>query len=130
MSLVFFWSIVVKYCVLLQMSGSKTEMHLEKKIITVNAHRNWMWILLLSLWNVTISRDLYLILMIWRQHGQVVSASDVQSSSSGFESRSGDLLDLFSVVPSSADTLVNSQLVASCQLGFLILLCCIWIICF
>ena len=27
-------------------------------------------------------------------------------------------------------TLVNSQLVASCQLGFLILLCCIWIICF
>ena len=27
-------------------------------------------------------------------------------------------------------TLVNSQLVASCQLGFLILLCCIWIISF
>ena len=27
-------------------------------------------------------------------------------------------------------TLVNSQLVAFCQLGFLILLCCIWIICF
>ena len=26
--------------------------------------------------------------------------------------------------------LVNSQLVAFCQLGFLILLCCIWIICF
>ena len=30
----------------------------------------------------------------------------------------------------SLATLVNSQLVASCQLGFLILLCCIWIICF
>ena len=27
-------------------------------------------------------------------------------------------------------TLVNNQLVAFCQLGFLILLCCIWIICF
>ena len=27
-------------------------------------------------------------------------------------------------------TLVNSQLVAFCPLGFLILLCCIWIICF
>ena len=27
-------------------------------------------------------------------------------------------------------TLLNSQLVAFCQLGFLILLCCIWIICF
>ena len=30
----------------------------------------------------------------------------------------------------SSATLVNSQPVASCQLGFLILLCCIWIICF
>ena len=30
----------------------------------------------------------------------------------------------------SSATLVNSQLVASCQLGFLILLCSIWIICF
>ena len=32
----------------------------------------------------------------------VVSASDAQSSSSGFKSHSGDLLDLFSVVLSSA----------------------------
>ena len=31
---------------------------------------------------------------------------------------------------SRSATLVNSQLVAFCQLGFLILLCCIWIICF
>jgi len=30
----------------------------------------------------------------------------------------------------SSATLINSQLVASCQLGFLILLCCIRIICF
>ena len=30
----------------------------------------------------------------------------------------------------SSATLVNSQLVASCQWGFLILLCSIWIICF
>ena len=30
----------------------------------------------------------------------------------------------------SSAALVNSPLVASCQLGFLILLCCIWIICF
>ena len=33
-------------------------------------------------------------------------------------------------VQSSARRTVNSQLVAFCQLGFLILLCCIWIICF
>ena len=48
----------------------------------------------------------------------------------GFESLSGHLLDLFSVVPSFLATLLNSQLVASCHLGFLILLCSIWIICF
>ena len=30
----------------------------------------------------------------------------------------------------SSATLVNNQLVASCQLGFLTLLCCVWIICF
>ena len=51
-----------------------------------------------------------------------------------FESRSGHWLDfqLFSVVLefTSSATLGNSQLVASCQLGFLILLCCIWILCF
>ena len=57
--------------------------------------------------------------------GRVVSASDSQSCGPGFESRSGHLLDLCSVVPSSkfSATLVNSQLVAFCQLGFLILLC-------
>ena len=36
-----------------------------------------------------------------RQRGRVVSASDSQSDGPGFESRSGHLLDLFSVVPSS-----------------------------
>ena len=46
----------------------------------------------------------------------------------GFESLSGHLLDLFMVVPSFLATLLNSQLVASCQLGFLILLCSTWII--
>ena len=48
----------------------------------------------------------------------------------GFKSHSGHLLDLLSVVPSFLATLLNSQLVASCQLGFLILLCSTWIICF
>ena len=36
-----------------------------------------------------------------RQHGQVVSASDLQSSVPRFKSCSGHLLDLFSVVASS-----------------------------
>ena len=35
-----------------------------------------------------------------RQHGRVVSTSDSQSGGPGFESRSGLLLDLCSVVPS------------------------------
>ena len=35
-----------------------------------------------------------------RQRGRVVSTSDSQSGSPGFESRSGHLLDLCSVVPS------------------------------
>ena len=35
------------------------------------------------------------------QRGRVVSASDLQSGGPGFESRSGHLLDLFSIVPSS-----------------------------
>ena len=44
-----------------------------------------------------------------------------------FESRSGHFLDLVLGRPEfkSSAALVNSQLVASCQLGFLILLCCI-----
>ena len=46
-----------------------------------------------------------------RQRGRVVSALDSQSGGPGFESRSGHLLALFSA------TLVNSQLVASCQFG-------------
>ena len=63
--------------------------------------------------------------------GRVVSASDSQSGRSGFESRSGDFGFVFGrpELKSSA-TLVNSQLVAFCQLALLILLCCIWIICF
>ena len=36
-----------------------------------------------------------------RHRDRVVNASDSQSGDPGFESRSGDLLDLFSVVPSS-----------------------------
>ena len=63
--------------------------------------------------------------LLWRQRGRVVSTSDSQSGGSGFESRSGDLLDLF-LRPEykSSAMLVNSQLVALCQLWFLILLCC------
>ena len=46
-----------------------------------------------------------------------------------FESLSGHLLDLFSVVPSfkSSATLANNKLVASCQLEFF-LLCFIWFV--
>ena len=63
--------------------------------------------------------------------GRVVSASNSQSGRSGFESRSGKFGFVFGrpELKSSA-TLVNSQLVAFCQLALLILLCCIWIICF
>ena len=39
--------------------------------------------------------------LVLRQRGRVVSASDLQSGGPGFESRSGHLLDLLSVVPSS-----------------------------
>ena len=48
----------------------------------------------------------------------VVSASDSQSGFPGFESRSGHLVDLLSVVTEfkSSATLVNSQLIGSCQL--------------
>ena len=63
--------------------------------------------------------------------GRVVSASNSQSGRSGFESRSVDFGFVFGrpELKSSA-TLVNSQLVVFCQLALLILLCCIWIICF
>ena len=63
--------------------------------------------------------------------GRVVSASHSQSRRSGFESRSGDFGFFFGRLElKSSATLVNSQLVAFCQLALLILLCCIWIICF
>ena len=63
--------------------------------------------------------------------GRVVSASNSQSGRSGLESRSGDFGFVLGrpEVKSSA-TLLKSQLVAFCQLALLILLCCIWIICF
>ena len=63
--------------------------------------------------------------------GRVVSALNLQSGRTGFDSRSGDFGFVLGrpEVKSSA-TLVNSQLVAFCQLALLILLCCIWIICF
>ena len=50
-----------------------------------------------------------------------VGVSDSQSRGPGFYSCSWDLLNLFSVIPSSNPR----PLVASCQLGFFILLCCI-----
>ena len=62
---------------------------------------------------------------------RVVSGSDSHSGRSGFESRSGDFgFVLCRPELKSSATLVNSQLVAFCQLALLILLCCIWIICF
>ena len=39
--------------------------------------------------------------LLRRQSGQVVSAYDSQSGGLGFEFRSGNLLDLFSVIPTS-----------------------------
>ena len=63
--------------------------------------------------------------------GRVVSALDSQSGRSGFETRSGDFgFVLGRPELKSSATLVNSQLVAFCQLALLILLCCIWITCF
>ena len=41
-----------------------------------------------------------------RQRGRVVSRSDLQSGGPGFESRSGHLLDLFSVFPSSNQIII------------------------
>ena len=50
-------------------------------------------------------------MLVRKKRGRVVSASDSQSGGPGFESRSGYLLDFFSIVPSSKSlaTLVNSQ---------------------
>ena len=60
-----------------------------------------------------------------RQRGRVVSALDSKSLGPRFESASGHLLDSVLGLPEfkSSATLVNSQPVASRQLGFLILLC-------
>ena len=63
----------------------------------------------------------------------MVTMSDSQSGGLGFEFRAAHLLDFVLGRPEfkSSARLVNSQLVAaSCQLGFLILLCSIWVICF
>ena len=56
-----------------------------------------------------------------RQHGQVISASDSQSSGPGFEFRFRHLLDLFLGSPEckSSATLVNSQLVCLWPVGIL-----------
>lgn len=55
--------------------------------------RQWVY---LRKWN-----NVSILFFFQRQHGQVVSASDLQSGSPGFKSRSGDLLDLFSLITSS-----------------------------
>ena len=79
----------------------------------------------MSVWRMETSDDL----LRRRQRGRVVSASDAQSGGPGFESRSGHLLEVVLGHPKfkSSATLVNNQLVASCQLRFLVLLCCICI---
>ena len=58
-----------------------------------------------------------------RQHGRVVSMSDSQSAGPGCEPLAGFVLGPpeFKFL----SMLVNSHVVAFCQLGFLILLCCI-----
>ena len=64
--------------------------------------------------------------------GLVVSTLNSQSSSRGFEFRSSHFLDIVLGCPEfkSSAILVNSQLVATYQLEFLILLCFIWVVCF
>ena len=58
--------------------------------------------------------------------GRVVSASDLQSGRTEFESRSGDFGFVLGCPElNSSATLVNSQPVAFCQLALLILLLCI-----
>ena len=65
------------------------------------------------------------------EDGRVVSASNKKSESPRFESRSdhfaGFVLSRPEFKPST--TPGKSQLIASCQLFFLTLLCSIWIIC-
>ena len=61
------------------------------------------------------------------------SVHQTQFSGPRFESHSGHLLDLFSVLPSSkilGHACKRSQLAASCQLGFLTLLCPFEFVCF
>ena len=53
-----------------------------------------------------------------RQRGRVVSASDLQSDGPGFKSSSGHGFVFGRPEFKSSAMLVNSQLVASCQLGF------------
>ena len=69
-----------------------------------------------------------------KQRGQVVSASDSQSSGPGFEFRSDLYLDLFhgGTESKSSATLVNSQLVCLRSVGIFnnVALCLMWIICF
>ena len=62
-----------------------------------------------------------------RQRGRVVKAPYLRSSGPGFKSRSDRKLKLFLGSPefNFSAACLNSQLVASCQLGFLTLLCCI-----
>ena len=47
-----------------------------------------------------VTADTHLLIKLGRERGRVVSAPDSQSGGPGFESRSGHLLDLCSVVPS------------------------------
>ena len=67
-----------------------------------------------------------------RSIGQQAAWPDSQSSGPGFESRSYHWLNLFHGGPEfkSSATLVNIKIVCVGRLGFLTLLCSIWIICF
>ena len=80
-------------------------LHLRKKIkrvgITVQHQRNQIEFSIGVFAVVTLLPTSVLTHDSLRQRGRVVSASDSQSGGPGFESRSGHLLDLCSVVPSS-----------------------------
>ena len=65
------------------------------------------------------------------EDGRVVSASNKKSGSPRFESRSDHFAGFVLSRPEFKSSAMpgKSQLIASCQLSFLTLLCSIWIIC-
>ena len=102
--------------------------------LTLKSTLQWchssVWIIFKGIVVVTANRYSF---YIWfdgrRQPGWEVSVSDSQSGGPGFESHFEHYLDLFLCSPEfkSSATLVNSSLVCLRPVGFLTILCSIWI---